>query len=272
MTPDVLITVFVLVGVFAALAFDLWTPDAVLLVGLTAVTVTGVIDLEAALQGFANPTLLALGSLYVVAAALRESGALDRAVQSLLGGGRRGIRRVLVRMCPSVSIYSAFLNNTPVVAMGIPALRRWGRRQGVSASKLLIPLSYAAILGGLCTLIGTSTNLVVHGLLQSHGYEGLGFFELAWIGVPCAIAGLTYVIFVSPFLTPERVDIREEEERQRALLVELELTSGSSLVGKTVEEAGVEALPGLRLARINRGDREIATCCWSSPRTMRSRT
>jgi len=258
MTPDVLITVSVLVCVFAALAVDLWTPDAVLLVGLTAVTVTGVVDLETALLGFANPTLLALGSLYVVAAALRESGALDRAVQFLLGEGRRGIRRVLVRMCPSVSIYSAFLNNTPVVAMGIPALRRWGRRQGVSASKLLIPLSYAAILGGLCTLIGTSTNLVVHGLLESHGYEGFGFFELAWIGVPCAIAGLTYVIFVSPFLTPDRVDIREEEERQRALLVELELTDGSPLVGKSVEAAKVEILPGLRLVRINRGEREIA--------------
>jgi di/tricarboxylate transporter len=258
MNPDVLITVGVLVCAFAALAVDLWTPDAVLLVGLTAVTVTGVIDLEAALLGFANPTLLALGSLYVVAAALRESGALDRAVQFLLGEGDRDTRRVLVRMCPSVSTYSAFLNNTPVVAMGIPALRRWGRRQRVPASKLLIPLSYAAIFGGLCTLIGTSTNLVVHGLLQSHGYEGFGFFELAWIGVPCAIAGLAYIILFSPFLTPDRVDIREEEERQRALLVELVLTDGSPLVLKTVEEAGVEILPGLRLARINRGEREIA--------------
>ncbi len=258
MTPDVLITVGVLVFVFAALATDLWTPDAVLLVGLAAVTVTGVTDLESALLGFANPTLLALGSLYVVAAALRESGALDRAVQFLLGEGERGIRRVLVRMCPSVAVYSGFLNNTPVVAMGIPALRRWGRRQGVPASKLLIPLSYAAILGGLCTLIGTSTNLVVHGLLQSHGYPGFGFFELAWVGLPCAVAGLGYVIFISPLLTPDRADIREEEERRRALLVELELTDGSALVRKTIEESGVATLPGLHLARINRGDREIA--------------
>lgn len=258
MSPDVLITVGVLVCVFAALALDVWTPDAVLLVGLTVVTVTGVIDLEAALLGFANPTLLALGSLYVIAAALRESGALDRAVGFLLGKGHHDVRRVLVRMCPSVSIYSAFLNNTPVVAMGIPALRRWARRHDVPGSKLLIPLSYAAILGGLCTLIGTSTNLVVHGLLQSHGYAGLGFFELAWIGVPCALAGLIYVILISPLLTPDRVDIREEEERQRALLVELELTDGSPLVGQTAEGAEVEELPGLRLARINRGEREIA--------------
>ncbi len=258
MTPDILITIGVLICVFAALAIDLWTPDAVLLVGLTAVTVTGVIDLQAALLGFANPTLVALGSLYVVSAALRESGVLDRAVQFVLGEGRLGIRRVLLRMCPSVSIYSGFLNNTPVVAMGIPALRRWSRRQGMPASKLLIPLSYAAILGGLCTLIGTSTNLVVHGLLQSHGYDGFGFFELARVGLPCAIAGLAYVIFVSPFLTPDRVDIREEEERRRVLLVELQLTDGSALVGQTVEEAGMTALPGLRLVRINRGDREIA--------------
>lgn len=259
MTPDVLITVGILVLAFGALAVDLWSPDAVLLAGLAAVTVSGVIDLETALLGFANSTLVALGSLYIIAAALRDSGALDRAAAFVLGEeGDRDIRRVLGRMCPSVSVYSAFLNNTPVVAMGIPAVRRWGRRHGVPASKLLMPLSFAAILGGICTLIGTSTNLVVHGLLQSHGYDGFGFFELAWIGVPCAITGLVYVVFVSPFLTPDRTDIREEEERERARLVELEMTDRSSLAGKTVEEAEVESLPGLRLARINRGETEIA--------------
>ncbi len=258
MSPDALVTLGVLVLAFAALAADLWSPDAVLLAALAAVTASGVVSLETALSGFANSTLMALGSLYVVAAALRDSGALDRATAFVLGEGDRDVRLVLARMCPPVSAYSAFLNNTPVVAMGIPALRRWGRRHGVPASKLLMPLSFAAILGGICTLIGTSTNLVVHGLLQSHGYPGFGFFELAWIGVPCAVAGLLYVIFVSPFLTPDRTDIRVEEERERALLVELEVTGGAPLAGATVEEARVEGLDGLRLARINRGDTEIA--------------
>jgi di/tricarboxylate transporter len=257
MSFDLLLTLGVLGVVFAALTMDLLSADAVLLGGLVAVVLGGVIDLERALQGFGNATLLALGSLYVVAAGLRETGALDLASSYVLGN-EKSIRRLLLRMCPSVTVYSAFLNNTPVVAMGIPAIRGWCRRHGVSPSKLLMPLSFAAILGGICTLIGTSTNLVVHGLLQSHGLTGLGFFELAWVGVPCAVIGLLYVVFVAPALTPERADIRDEEEEERADLIEVELAADSPLVGSTVEEANLTLLPGLNLVRIERGADEIA--------------
>jgi di/tricarboxylate transporter len=257
MSFELILTLGVLGAVFAALMMDALSADAVLLGGLVAVVLGGVIDLERALQGFSNSTLLALGSLYVVAAGLRETGALDLASSYVLGG-EKSIRRLLLRMCPSVTVYSAFLNNTPVVAMGIPAIRGWCRRHGVSPSKLLMPLSFAAILGGICTLIGTSTNLVVHGLLQSHGMEGFSFFELAWVGVPCAIVGLLYVILIAPALTPERADIREEEEEERADLIEVELAADSPLVGKTVQDADLTLLPGLTLVRIERGAEEIA--------------
>lgn len=248
----------VLILAFVALAIDLWSPDAILLTALAIVTASGVVSLDQAAQGFANTTLLALGSLYVVAAALRESGALDRASEFILGNETRSIQRILLRLCPSVSAYSAFLNNTPIVAMGIPAIRSWAQKNHIPVSKLLMPLSYAAILGGICTLIGTSTNLITHGLLQSHGFEGLSFFELAWVGVPCAIAGLIYLVFATPLLTPARRDIRYEEERKRKLLVELEITDGANVIGKTVEEAKLETFPGFYLSRINRNDREIA--------------
>ena len=254
---ELLLTLGVLVAVFATLIMDYLSADGVLLGGLVLIVLGGVIDLERALRGFSNSTLLALGSLYVVAAGLRETGALDRASSYVLGG-KKSIRRLLLRMCPSVTVYSAFLNNTPVVAMGIPAIRGWCRRHGVSPSKLLMPLSFAAILGGICTLIGTSTNLVVHGLLQSHDLQGFGFFELAWVGVPCAVVGLLYVIFVAPALTPERADIREEEEEERANLIEVELAANSPLVGGTVQEANLTLLPGLKLVRIERGADEIA--------------
>ena len=257
MSGELLLTLGVLVVVFAALMLDLLSADAVLLGGLVIVVLGGVIDLERALKGFGNSTLLALGSLYVVAAGLRETGALDLASSYVLGG-KKSTRRLLLRMCPSVTVYSAFLNNTPVVAMGIPAIRGWCRRHGVSPSKLLMPLSFAAILGGICTLIGTSTNLVVHGLLQSHGLKGFGFFELAWVGVPCAVIGLLYVIFVAPALTPERADIRDEEEKERADLIEVELAADSPLVGSTVQAANLTLLPGLNLVRIERGADEIA--------------
>jgi len=254
---DLALTVGVIAFVLIALIADVLSADAIFVGALVIVVLGGVIDLDTALQGFGNSTLLALGSLYVVAAALRTTGALDAASQYVLGRGKN-VRRLLLRMCPPVTIYSAFLNNTPVVAMGIPAIRGWCRRHGVSPSRLLMPLSFAAILGGICTLIGTSTNLVVHGLLQSHDMPGLGFFELAWVGVPCAVLGLGYVIFLMPSLLKDRADIREEEEAERADLVEVELAVGSPLVDQTVEEAELDLLPDLALARIQRGDRDIA--------------
>jgi di/tricarboxylate transporter len=255
---EVLLTFAVLLLAFLALAFDLWSPDAVLLTAVAVVTAGGVISLEQALQGFGNATLLALGSLYVVAAALRNSGALEHAGEIILGSGSQSIQKILLRMCPGVVVYSGFLNNTPIVAMGIPTIRQWSRKYNVSASKLLMPLSFAAILGGTCTLIGTSTNLIAHGLLQKHGFEGFSFFELAWLGVPCAIVGLVYLIVVSPKLTPDRSDIRDEEEEQRKSLVEIEITDDTSLLGQSVEEAGLQEFPGFHLVRINREDNEIA--------------
>ncbi len=255
---DQILIFTVLLLAFIALAIDLWSPDAVLLTALAIITVGGVINLEQAFQGFGNTTLLALGSLYIIAASLRESGALDRASEFILGAKTRSIQRILIRLCPSVTFYSAFLNNTPIVAMGIPAIRSWAKKNRIPVSKLLMPLSYAAILGGVCTLIGTSTNLITHGLLQSHGFPGFSFFELAWIGVPCALVGLLYLIFISPKLTPARRDIRYQEERKRELLVELEVIPGSHVIGKSVSENGLNSLPGFYLARINRNDREIA--------------
>lgn len=248
----------VLLCAFIGLAIDLWSPDGILLTALAILTISGVLSLEQAFQGFANTTLVALGSLYVVSAAMRESGALDRASSFILGNETRSIQRILLRLCPSVSLYSAFLNNTPVVAMGIPAIRQWALKKNIVVSKLLMPLSYAAILGGLCTLIGTSTNLITHGLLQSHGFEGLSFFELAWVGVPCAVAGLLYLVFISPVLTPARRDIRYEEEQIRNLLVEIEVKKGAAIIGKTIEEVGLDKFQGFYLSRINRRDLEIA--------------
>lgn len=255
---DIALTFLVLAFAFLALIFDVWTPDAILLTAVGVVTATGVLSLEQAVQQFGNTTIVALGSLYVLAAALRNSGALDRAGELILGKGRQNIRKILLRLCPGVSVYSGFLNNTPIVAMGIPAIRRWARRYGVSSSKLLIPLSYAAILGGICTLIGTSTNLIAHGLLQSSGLTGYSFFELAWLGVPCAIIGLAYIIIISPSLTPDRSDIRDEEEEQRKSLVELEITEHAPTAGESVSEARLEEFPGFRLVRINREGNEIA--------------
>lgn len=155
MSFEIGLVFIVLVLAFLLMAFDVWSPDAVLLASVGVVTAGGVINLDQAVQQFGNKTIVALGSLYVIAAALRKTGALDYASEFILGKGSRNIRTLLLRMCPGITTYSAFLNNTPVVAMGIPAIRSWAQKYKVPASKLLMPLSFAAIMGGICTLIGT---------------------------------------------------------------------------------------------------------------------
>lgn len=256
MTFDAVFTLLVLVVTTVLLLRETLTPDSLLFVALALLLAAGVIDLEQALRGFASPTLLAIGSMYVVAAGLRSTGALERGGRWVLGGVA-SLRRVLLRLAIAAAGASSILNNTPIVAMGVPAVRAWSRRHGVSSAKLLMPLSFASILGGLCTLIGTSTNLVTDGLLRSHGLEGLGFFELASVGVPCAIAGVAYLVVVSPHVLQVRKDVREAEEERREALVELEVTPESPLAGKTVREAGLERLPGLELVRVAHRQREI---------------
>ncbi|MFW6084250.1 MAG: SLC13 family permease [Gemmatimonadota bacterium] len=254
---DTAFTLGMLIAVTIALALELLTPDTLLLGALALLTVGGIIDLQTAFAGFSNLTLVAIGSLYVVAAGLREVGALDRASHLLFGRDDRGPRRTLLRMTPIVAVTSAFLNNTPVVAMGVPSARGWARRNGARVSKLLMPLSFASILGGLCTVIGTSTNLVTDGLLRSRGYDGLAFFELAWIGLPCAFVGLVYLVVVAPRILPDRSDVRTEEEEERRHLLEVSVEEGSSLIGRTVADDDLSEPPGLTLRRIERGPRTL---------------
>jgi len=203
MTPDILLTYAVIVAALVAMARE-WLPaDLVLLSAMGVLIAGGVVELEEALVGFAEPTLLALGSLFVMAAGLRQTGVLRRGADLLFGEGRR-LRSVLFRLTGAASTGSAFLNNTPIVAMGIPAVLAWSREREIPPSKLLIPLSYASILGGVCTLIGTSTNLVADGMLRERGMEGLGFFELGALGLPLAVVGLVYLVVVAPAILGER--------------------------------------------------------------------
>lgn len=250
-------TLGVLVAVTVALAFELLTPDALLLASLGALVLAGIIDLETAFTGFSNLTLVAIGSLYVVAAALRRVGALDRASHLLFGRRNRGSRLTLLRMTPIVAAASAFLNNTPVVAMGIPVARGWARRNRGNVSRLLMPLSFASIVGGLCTVIGTSTNLVADGLLRDRGLAGIGFFELATIGLPCALVALVYLVFLAPVLLPDREDVRIAEEEERSRLLEIDVPPESPLIGRTIADLELTGLPGLDLQRIERGERTL---------------
>ena len=169
---------------------DLLAPDLIFVGMLAVLLASGIVSPQEAFAGFSNPEILAIGALFVVAGALQHTGALGF-VATRLFGRITSHRRALLRMMLPTAGISAFLNNTPIVAMFTPVVFDWARRHQVSPSRFLIPLSYATILGGACTLIGTSTNLVVSGMLQNvAGQAPLGMFELTLVGAPLALIAI----------------------------------------------------------------------------------
>ncbi len=219
---------------------------------LLLLIIGGVIDVKEAFVGFSNHGMLTVAFMFVVAGALQRTGVLSRIGDYILG--REGkISNKLLRFLPPVSAISAFFNNTPIVAMLIPTVCSWAKKNHVPASKFLIPLSYAAILGGTCTLIGTSTNLVVHGLMLENGLKGMAFFEISRVGIPVAILGLLMVIFVIPKLLPERKEpIVEVGEHIREFVVVMKVEEGYRHIGNSIEKAGLRHLKGLFLFQVER--------------------
>jgi len=250
-SPAAALTLGVLALTLIAAAREWASLDLLVTAALFSLAAVGVVDLDAALAGFSNPALLTIAGLLVVAGGLRATGVLQDLAPKILGGGG-SLQSVLFRLTSTTAAGSAFLSNTALVAMGIPTVLGWCRRRGVPASRLLIPLSYASILGGMCTLIGTSTNLVMDGLLQAEGLRGLGFFELARVGVPLILLAVGYLTWVAPRLLPGRSAADTPERERRRYLTEMEVAPGSALSGKTVEDAGLRGISGLFLVRMER--------------------
>jgi di/tricarboxylate transporter len=251
-------TLAVLVVAFLALVRNWAPPDLVFLLGTTLLALTGVITAKEAFAGFANEGMLTVAVLFVVAAGLEQTGVLAYVGQQILGGAKSD-RGALARLSAVIVSSSAFLNNTPIVAMFMPIVVDWCRRNNVAPSKLLIPLSYLAILGGTCTLIGTSTNVVVHGLLLQHGMPGMSLFEITPLGIPYALAGVAYLLLFGRKLLPDRKELFEQlGESRREYMVDMRVQPECRLIGKSVEAAGLRNLPGLFLIEINRRD-EIIT-------------
>ena len=252
------LTLAVVAAVVMVLARDLATPSIAVLGGVVLLLVTGVVNPDQALAGFSNPAPFTVAALYIVAAAVEKTGALQPIVSAMLGrtrGGRRAMGRLLLPTAAS----SAFLNNTPIVAMMAPQVAAWAERRGTSASRYLMPLSFATILGGTVTLIGTSTNLLISGLLSSAGLRPLGMFELARIGLPVALAGIAYLILAADVLLPERRAAKEQAESElRAFTVNMRVESRGALDGATVLEGGLRHLQGVFLVALRRGEDVIA--------------
>ena len=246
-------TVGVTIGIVAAMAMNLAAPDLLMVAGLTILLVLGILTPDQALSGFANEAVLTVAALFVVAAGIRDTGGLDFLARRVLGRPR-SLTAALLRLMTPVAGMSAFLNNTPVVAMLMPVVSDWSRRVGIPASRLFIPLSYAAILGGTCTLIGTSTNLVVAGLARARSGTDIPMFEIAVVGLPTAIVGTIFIVIFSRWLLPDRQGIDRSLDNPREYTVAMRVEQGSPIAGQTIEQAGLRHLPGLYLVEIERED------------------
>ncbi|GHC32587.1 SLC13 family permease [Aidingimonas halophila] len=239
------------VAVLATLVLTRIAPDVILMAALGFLTIAGILTPGEALAGFSNPGVMTIAVLYVVAAGLKETGAIQWIAHGLLGQPRR-LRLAQLRVVMPAAGLSAFMNNTTVVAMFIPALQEWAKRLKLPPSKLLLPLSYAAILGGTCTLIGTSTNLVVNGLLQTEAGIDLAMFDLAWVGVPLVVIGGGFLYLFADKLLPNREGALEQLESAREYSVEVQIDDNGPLPGKTIREAGLRSLSHGYLADIER--------------------
>lgn len=237
---------------FGALAMSRLPADLVMSGGLSVLLIAGVLTPADALVGFSNPGMLTVAVLYVVVSGLTETGAVGWITRSVLGRPRDIVNAQLRLMLPVMGL-SAVLNNTPVVAVFVPAVQEWAKQNRLVLSKLLIPLSFASIAGGACTLIGSSTNLVVNGLLiEQDSDSGLAIFDLIWIGLPVVLCVLLTVLVFGRWLLPKRESAFFQPESLREYTVEMLVPPRSPLVGQSIEEAGLRALPGLYLAEIER--------------------
>jgi di/tricarboxylate transporter len=251
------LTLAVVVGMFVAMVRGLAHPAAAIVGAVVILLAAGVIDERQAFSGFSNPAPITVAALYVLARAVEDTGALRPLVRSALGGEGSDRRRLLRLGFPAAAA-SAFLNNTPIVAMLIPPVSEMAESRGTPPSRYLMPLSFAVILGGVVTTIGTSTNLVVSGLLQQSGHAPFGLFEITHVGLPMALAGIVLVAMLAPRVLPDRQSPRRSlVAAQRDFVVRMIVEPGGPLAGRSVEAAGLRHLEGVFLVEIERDGEPI---------------
>ena len=268
MTTDAWITLAVLAATFAILAFDRLPAAAAMGAAVGVLLVVDVIDQGQALSGFGSTAPITIAALYVLAGAATVTGAVSPLLDRVLDGPRddardmstRAVRRRLARVSLATGAASTVIPNTPLVALAAPRVVTWCRRAGVSAAPYLMPLSYATVLTGVVTVIGTSTNLVVSDLLVAQGKEPIGFFEITGVGLCVAVVGLVVLILTAPALLRRRLAAAPSAEAAggQRYTIAMRVDADGPLVGRTIEDAGLRHLHGVFLAGVERAGTIVA--------------
>ena len=279
MTFSIVYVAGVLLLMLIALTRELLRPGLILFTAVVLLLCAGVIDPEDAVKGFSNKGMITVALLYLVSEGVRRSGILERIIYRVLPTKDVTVTKANLRFYPIVSLISAFFNNTPVVVIFAPMIKNWARKMKLPPTKFLIPLSYATVIGGICTLIGTTTNLVLHGMLiqeykdetklleDSKGtiegillrfnIDGLHMFELTKVGIFIALAGLIYLIFFSRYLLPDSRKAEEEAEEMNLApgMVRHEVMLGNRFpgLGKTLRDFDFYRRYGAHVRAISRG-------------------
>lgn len=249
------IAIVTMLGVFALLICTKLPADFVFLGALAFLLVTGTLNIEQALSGFSSSSVITVGFMFILVAGLTETGVLHWITRKCLGTPK-SYPEALLRLMAPVSAASAFLSNTTVVAMFLQIVMIWSKKLSIKPSKLLIPLSYASVLGGLCTIIGTPPNLIISGLYAKETGIMFGFFEVAKLGIICLVVGYLMILLMKCLL-PERNQSSEQFNQSKEFTTELLVPSDCPFIGKTVAEAGLDQVSGGHIIEIMHFDREI---------------
>jgi len=258
-TLDAVIALGILAIMFALFVSERWPTEVVALGAAAAMLASGVLPYEAALGALANPAPWTIGAMFIIAGSLVRTGALERFTRVVEAQAETSPALAMAGLLGFAVIASAFVNNTPVVLIMIPVFVQLARKLGLPASKLLIPLSYASILGGTLTLLGTSTNLLVAGLVQTHGLSPFSIFEITPLAVFLVAWGLLYLRFVAPRLLPERASMSSliSDHEKRRFLAEVAIPDNSKLIGKKAAEIDIFRRDGVRLVDVPFSLREL---------------
>ena len=255
MTFEVIIVFITLALMLTALATDKMRPGMILFSAVVVFLCTGILSPKELLAGFSNKGMITVALLFLVSEGIRQSGALTQFIKKLLPQEKTSVLKAQLRILPTITVISAFLNNTPVVVIFAPIIKRWANYLKLPATYFLIPLSYATILGGICTLIGTSTNLVVHSMIEDAGMKGFGMFELGKVGIFIALAGIIYLLLFSTRLLPaDRPENLTEDDKKPSTyhLVEAILGARFPGINKRISEFDFQRHYGAEIKEIRR--------------------